>query len=318
VRLYIRFDPKMAEEKLAAGYTLAQVGALAMLHGQGEQQPERGRFKSMALLVASMDCMVEEHGPKTRTSQHIPFLMERGDIVKLEGGGYYIDGWDELQEGDHSPQARMELVRGRKGRPGNPGSPGARRQREYRARQSSGNGVAQPDGESVTNTVTNPISDASQGVALCDADMASDSDASPVPRAKHKQEQKAVAVAVAVVTRHNPDVTNGLSTELPDVQAYGERFIHHGRAPSAENLEYLRSLPFLYDRLSVDVVLSAIDDVAAKFLAQGKPMPKAKYLAGRLGDLQAAASDRGVRPRMAGVSSQVITRLGDLLPRVLQ
>jgi hypothetical protein len=185
VRAYIRHDPRMAEEKLAAGWSLAQVGALVMLQEQAEQQPERGRFKSMALLAASMDCMVEEHGPKARASQHVPFLMERGEIVKLDAGGYYVDGWDEFQEGDHSPQARMELVRGRRGRPGDPGSKHAKRQREYRARQS------------VTNHVTNPNSDASPDEPTSDGNMVADSDASPVPRARQEQEQKAIAVAVA-------------------------------------------------------------------------------------------------------------------------
>lgn len=194
MRSYIRHDPKTVEEKLAAGYTLAQIGALAMLHDQAEQQPERGRFKSMALLVASMDCMVEEHGPKARVSQHIPFLMDREEVVKLDAGGYYVTGWDELQEGDHSPQARMELVRGRRGRPGDQSSAGAQRQRQYRARKG------------VTNHVTNPDSDASPSEPTSDGDVTADSDASPAPRTRDldRQQQKAVAeagaTAEAVVT----------------------------------------------------------------------------------------------------------------------
>jgi len=325
VRAYIRQDPRWVEEKLAEGYSLAQIGALAMLMGQAEQQPERGRFKSMALLVASMDCKVEEHGPRARTSQHLQFLMDRGDVAKVEGGsGYYVDGWDELQEGDQSPQARMEIVRGRKGRPGDPSSSGARRNREWRARKAPANGsdtAPAARDESVTKAVTNESSDASQGEPPCDVTSEAGSDASPVSRARaknvsRKQEQK--AEAVAVVTRHNPNGADGLSTEPTDATVYGQRFMDHGRTPSGEDIDFLDHIAVEYDRLARPVVLEAIDDVAAKHLAKGLPMPRAKYLAGRLGDLQAAASDAGVRPRAMARPQTGMTRLGAMLPRLAQ
>lgn len=169
MRSYIRMDPQMVEKKLAQGYSLAQIGAYAMLMNQAEQQPERGWFKSMGVLREAMDCMAEEFGAKAKVSQHLPFLFEQRDVVKIEGR-YYVEGWNEWQEGDHTPQARMELVRGRKGRPGDPGSSGAKRQRAYRARLNGAD--AAPAGasqESVTSDVTNAgISDASPDLANCD------------------------------------------------------------------------------------------------------------------------------------------------------
>lgn len=136
MRSFIRLDPKVVEEKLKAGYTLAQIGAWFMLQCQAEQQPERGRFRSMGLLKAAMDCAEEVAGAKARASQFLPFLLDK-DITRLDDGTYYAEGWDELQEGDIKPQERMEVVRGRRGRPGDSGSPGARRQARYRAKQAS-------------------------------------------------------------------------------------------------------------------------------------------------------------------------------------
>src|SRR5262249_34864537 len=112
--------------------------------------------------------------------------------------------------------------------------------------------------------------------------------------------------------RQSPrEVTNGLAAEDPDVLAYGEQFIKHGRTPSADDLEVLRRIPYEFDRLSRTVVLEAIDDVAAKFSARQRPMPKAKYLLGKLNDLQIRASEAGVRPiadRTLG-----LTRISELL-----
>lgn len=316
MRAYIRLDPKMVEEKLAAGYTLAQIGAYAMLIGQAEQQSQRGYFKSMALLRAAMDCMVEEHGTRARVSQHLSFLMEQRDVVKLDQGGYYVEGWREWQEGDHKPHERMELVRGRKGRPGDPESPGAKRTARWRA----GNGVAAD--------VTNSASDASHESAPCDVTMDAPSDVSHDPRTRannvsRKQKAEGSSSSGGDTSQSCDGDTaderaNGLSTEPTDVTAYGQRFMKHGRTPSAEDLEFLRSVSFEYDRLSPEAVLAAIDDVAARFLAQSKAMPPAKYLAGKLGDLQANASDAGVRPRSAARSPSGMGRIGDLLPRVLQ
>jgi hypothetical protein len=113
VRSYFRVDPKMVERKLAAGYTPAQIGAFVMLLCQAEQQPQRGRFRSLVELRAAMDCMVEEAGPTAGMSKHVSFLLSRKDVVKLPEGPYYVDGWDEWQEGNWQVAERMRRVRER-------------------------------------------------------------------------------------------------------------------------------------------------------------------------------------------------------------
>jgi hypothetical protein len=104
----------MVENKLAAGYTPMQVGAFVMLLSQAEQQPQRGRFRSLVELRAAMDCMVEKAGKAAGMSKFVPFLLERGDVVKLADGRYYVDGWDEWQEGNWQVAERMRRVRERK------------------------------------------------------------------------------------------------------------------------------------------------------------------------------------------------------------
>jgi hypothetical protein len=192
MRSYIRFDPQKIEEMLKAGYTLAQVGAYYMLQSQAEQQPERGRFKSMGVLKAAMDCAEEVGGPKARASQHVPFLLERGDVVVLDDGSYYANDWDELQEGDIAPKERMDALRGRRGRPGDPESPGARRQRRYRSRQA-------PDEATPVTPIVTSQSEGNCSVTKTPSDM-SLSDVSDVSsdaslRAYAGRKHKAIAIA---------------------------------------------------------------------------------------------------------------------------
>lgn len=114
----------MVEKKLAAGYTPAQIGAFVMLLSQAEQQPQRGRFRSLVELRAAMDCMVEEAGPGAAMSKYVPFLLKQRDVVKLpDGGPYYVDGWDEWQEGNWQVAERMRRVRERQSRKGGDGGP---------------------------------------------------------------------------------------------------------------------------------------------------------------------------------------------------
>jgi|SRR5215472_1290511 len=83
-------------------------------------------------------------------------------------------------------------------------------------------------------------------------------------------------------------------TEDPDVSAYAARWMQHAaRAPSPDDIAFLRRIPYECDRLSRETVLAALDDVAEKHVGRGKPMPRATYLAGKLADLQAAAVDAG-------------------------
>lgn len=142
MRSYFRVDPQMVEKKLAAGYAPAQVGAFVMLLSQAEQQPQRGRFRSLGELRAAMDCKVEEAGKGAGMSKFVPFLLEQGDVVRLDDGRYYVDGWDEWQEGDWQVAERMRRVRERK----NPGTKHA-----DTARQS-----ASRNNETGDSEVTNP------------------------------------------------------------------------------------------------------------------------------------------------------------------
>lgn len=90
---------------------------------------------------------------------------------------------------------------------------------------------------------------------------------------------------------------------------------HAARAPSADDLAFFRRIPYDCNRLSRDVVLAAIDDVAERHVGRGKPMPRASYLAGKLSDLQAAASDAGSMSRSRSPNGRM-ARLGDVLPAV--
>ena len=103
-RAYIRVDPAFYEKKLEQGYPLASIGALAGVLCLAELQPKRGRFRDLAVLKALL-------GPAA--AKHVPFLMERGDLV-AEEGRIYVDGWDEWQEGDVTVKERMARVRNRK------------------------------------------------------------------------------------------------------------------------------------------------------------------------------------------------------------
>lgn len=109
-------------------------------------------------------------------------------------------------------------------------------------------------------------------------------------------------------------------TEDPDVMAYAERFMQHaGRAPSGDDLEFFRRVPYECSRLGRSVILAAIDEVAGKHVGQGKPMPRARYLAGKLADLQAAATDVGVTRRSplnghASSAGEVLRTLAPLNP----
>ena len=104
-------------------------------------------------------------------------------------------------------------------------------------------------------------------------------------------------------------------SEDPDVLAYAERFMYHaGRAPSADDLAFFRRVPYDCGRLSREVVLTAIDEVAEKHVGRGKPMPRATYLAGRLADLQAEASDAGVTARSRSPNGRM-TSIGDIMRR---
>src|SRR5690348_14266411 len=130
----------MVEEKLKKGYTPAQIGAYVMLLCQSEQQPRRGRFRSLVELKAAMDCMVETAGASARMSQFVSHLLKQDDVERQDDGTYYPPGWDEWQEGNWQVAERMRRVREGKAE-----------------RAAKKRGVTRTDTDAVTGTDTAPV-----------------------------------------------------------------------------------------------------------------------------------------------------------------
>lgn len=67
------------------------------------RQPQRGRFREAVVLERAVG----------RRAYRL--LVERGDVVPADPGpGVYLEGWDELQEGDMTVAERMRRYRKRK------------------------------------------------------------------------------------------------------------------------------------------------------------------------------------------------------------
>ena len=101
-RSYFRALPDLYERKAFGTSTHPPYppAALACFIGVlcfGEQQPERGRFKSRRVLVALLE---GPNGDGALVARQIPFLIAQGDLIAGTSGSLYIEGWDELQEGN--------------------------------------------------------------------------------------------------------------------------------------------------------------------------------------------------------------------------
>lgn len=103
-RAYLRVDPAFYERKLEQGYSLPQIAAYIGCLCLADSQTNRGRFRDLPVLKALL-------GPGAR---HVPYLLERGDLVIEARGRVYVDGWDEWQEGDWQVKERLARVRSRK------------------------------------------------------------------------------------------------------------------------------------------------------------------------------------------------------------
>lgn len=114
-RSYFRTLPDLYERKAFGTdrHPPYPPGALACFLGAlcfGEQQNPRGRFKSKLMLEALIE------GPKRLgrlTARHVAFLIDQGDLVPMPDGSLYIEGWDELQEGNWQVAERMSRYRDR-------------------------------------------------------------------------------------------------------------------------------------------------------------------------------------------------------------
>jgi hypothetical protein len=77
-------------------------GGFVRLLCAASRQPQRGRFSSRQLLDTILG-----KGLASR-------LVQRRDVVPIEGGRWYVVGWDEWQEGDLTVGERQRRIRDRR------------------------------------------------------------------------------------------------------------------------------------------------------------------------------------------------------------
>jgi 5-methylcytosine-specific restriction endonuclease McrA len=94
-RAYLRVDPNIDQ-------THPDPGAMVTLLCAAARQVDRGRFRDRLLIERAIG--------KARANKAIA----RGDVVEQEDGRWYVQGWDEWQEGDHDVGTRMRRMRARR------------------------------------------------------------------------------------------------------------------------------------------------------------------------------------------------------------
>jgi len=115
-RSYFRTLPDLYERKAFGtdthpAYPPSAVACFVGVLCFAEQQPERGRFKSRRVLVALLE---GPHGKGRSIAKQLGYLIEHGDLVEKADGTLYVEGWDELQEGNWQVAERMERYRDRR------------------------------------------------------------------------------------------------------------------------------------------------------------------------------------------------------------
>lgn len=98
-RAYLRIDPNLDQHPDPLG--------MLLLLCAGARQAERGHFKDRTVVARAIGT--------ARTKA----LVSRRDIVELTDGRWYIEGWDEWQEGDYTVGERMKRMRARRKRSSN-------------------------------------------------------------------------------------------------------------------------------------------------------------------------------------------------------
>lgn len=93
-KAYLRLDPNIDQHD--------DPGAMVVLLCEANRQIPRGRFSNLTRLRQILG------------SKRLGVAIERGDLVWLSGSTYYVDGWDEWQEGDITVGERMFRMRGRR------------------------------------------------------------------------------------------------------------------------------------------------------------------------------------------------------------
>lgn len=95
-KAYLRLDPNIDQIH-------PDPGAMARLLCVAARQPQRGRFKSRAVLELTLG------------KRLVQVLIDRGDVIE-EDDHWYVPGWDEWQEGDWTVSERQSRIRARKAR----------------------------------------------------------------------------------------------------------------------------------------------------------------------------------------------------------
>lgn len=94
-KAYLRLDPNI-------DHAHPDPGAMVRIICAANRQPHRGRFKNRSLLDAVLG------------RQLVKAALERGDLVALDDGRYFVPGWDEWQEGDWTVGERQRRIRERR------------------------------------------------------------------------------------------------------------------------------------------------------------------------------------------------------------
>lgn len=92
-RAYLRMSPNLDQHP--------DPMAMVLLLCAANRQPHRGRFRDKAVLARILG------------AGRLRRLMERRDVVPRDGG-WYVEGWDEWQEGDLTVGERQRRIRDRK------------------------------------------------------------------------------------------------------------------------------------------------------------------------------------------------------------
>ena len=93
-RAYLRIDPNIDQHP--------DIAAMIQLLCAAHRQVDRGRFRDLSIVERSIG--------KGRVRKAI----ERGDLVPLDDGRWYLQGWDDWQEGDLTVGDRMRRMRSRR------------------------------------------------------------------------------------------------------------------------------------------------------------------------------------------------------------
>lgn len=94
-KAYLRVDPNIDQQHPDPA---EMVGLLCAAN----RQPHRGRFKSRALMEGILG------------KRAVARLIDRGDVLELPDGRWYVPGWDEWQEGDWTVSERQSRIRNRR------------------------------------------------------------------------------------------------------------------------------------------------------------------------------------------------------------